>query len=104
MRILPVERDMTSACTFCRTLSDLWAEILKEVKCANIFWHNIQERSRRCLSSDASSVGERYPTMTAKPAVKASGHTQLGLAFDKSIKRSAEPYTARPTTTPPWLL
>jgi hypothetical protein len=80
-RNLPVERDITSACTFWRTLSDLCAEMLNEVKCAKIFWHSIQERSSRCLSSDASSVGDKYPTMTAKPAVKASVIRRLALFF-----------------------
>jgi hypothetical protein len=70
--ILPNERDMTSACTFCSSLSDRWAEILNDAKCANIPWHDIQDLSRRCRSRDAKRGGERYPTMTASPAVNAS--------------------------------
>ncbi len=56
---LPEDRDMTSECTFCSNFSDLWAEMLNEANCDNIPWHNIQDRSRRCLSSDPRSEGER---------------------------------------------
>ena len=78
-RILPDERDMTSACTFCSSLSDLWAEILNDAKCASIPWHNIHDLSRRCRSSDAKRGGDRYPTMTASPAVNASVYLRLAI-------------------------
>jgi hypothetical protein len=72
--------------------------MLNEVKCAKIFWHSIQERSSRCLSSDASSVGDKYPTMTAKPAVKASVIKRLALSFVEPVNTLAGSHTQ---TIPP---
>lgn len=54
--------------------------MLNDAKCANIPWHSIQDLSRRCRSSDARSGGERYPTMTANPAVNASVYSLLVLS------------------------
>ncbi len=74
---------MTSEWTFWSSRSDLWADILKDEKCARIVWHNIQHLSRRPLSNEATRAGKRYATMMASPAVNATGErlaTKIGSA------------------------
>jgi hypothetical protein len=53
--------------------------MLNDAKWANIPWQSIHDLSRRCRSNDARSGGERYPTMTASPAVNASIYSRLAM-------------------------